>query len=120
GLYRLQRHDKRTIGMHWQIHKDSRNHYQVAARRLNDPMNGQWAAGGSAADGYQCAATAAWPGTKLMDSEGGSRPVPFIDRGRSRPAEGPQHDLWVGCRRSRVPAGRGRSGPPTRTRFATG
>ena len=23
GLYRLQRHDKRTIGMHWQIHKDS-------------------------------------------------------------------------------------------------
>ncbi|WP_217145504.1 UbiD family decarboxylase domain-containing protein, partial [Streptomyces sp. AC627_RSS907] len=33
GLYRLQRHDKRTIGMHWQIHKDSTNHYQVAARR---------------------------------------------------------------------------------------
>ena len=33
GLYRLQRHDRRTIGMHWQIHKDSRNHYQVAARR---------------------------------------------------------------------------------------
>jgi 4-hydroxy-3-polyprenylbenzoate decarboxylase len=33
GLYRLQRHDKRTIGMHWQIHKDSRNHYAVAARR---------------------------------------------------------------------------------------
>ncbi len=33
GLYRLQRHDKRTIGMHWQIHKDSRNHYQVAAKR---------------------------------------------------------------------------------------
>ena len=32
GLYRLQRHDKRTIGMHWQIHKDSRNHYQVAAQ----------------------------------------------------------------------------------------
>lgn len=31
GLYRLQRHDKRTIGMHWQIHKDSRNHYAVAA-----------------------------------------------------------------------------------------
>lgn len=33
GLYRLQRHDRRTIGMHWQIHKDSRNHYQVAQRR---------------------------------------------------------------------------------------
>jgi 4-hydroxy-3-polyprenylbenzoate decarboxylase len=33
GLYRLQRHDRRTIGMHWQIHKDSRNHYAVAAKR---------------------------------------------------------------------------------------
>ena len=33
GLYRLQRHDRRTIGMHWQIHKDSRNHAAVAAKR---------------------------------------------------------------------------------------
>jgi 4-hydroxy-3-polyprenylbenzoate decarboxylase len=33
GLYRLQRHDARTIGMHWQIHTDSRNHYAVAAAR---------------------------------------------------------------------------------------
>jgi 4-hydroxy-3-polyprenylbenzoate decarboxylase len=33
GLYRLQRHDARTIGMHWQIHKDSTNHYAVAAAR---------------------------------------------------------------------------------------
>jgi len=32
GLYRLQRHDVRTIGMHWQIHKDSTNHYAVAQR----------------------------------------------------------------------------------------
>jgi 4-hydroxy-3-polyprenylbenzoate decarboxylase len=32
GLYRLQRHDARTIGMHWQIHKDSTNHYAVAQR----------------------------------------------------------------------------------------
>ncbi|HEU5354744.1 MAG TPA: menaquinone biosynthesis decarboxylase [Actinocrinis sp.] len=32
GLYRLQRHDSRTIGMHWQIHKDSTNHYAVAQR----------------------------------------------------------------------------------------
>jgi 4-hydroxy-3-polyprenylbenzoate decarboxylase len=33
GLYRLQRQDKRTITMHWQIHKDSTNHYAVAQRR---------------------------------------------------------------------------------------
>lgn len=33
GLYRLQRFDARTIAIHWQIHKDSTNHYAVAARR---------------------------------------------------------------------------------------
>ncbi|HVA60629.1 MAG TPA: menaquinone biosynthesis decarboxylase [Mycobacteriales bacterium] len=33
GLYRLQRHDPRTIGMHWQIHKDSTAHHAVAERR---------------------------------------------------------------------------------------
>ena len=33
GLYRLQRHDKRTVGMHWQIHKDSNAHHAVAERR---------------------------------------------------------------------------------------
>ena len=33
GLYRLQRHDQRTIGMHWQIHKDSTAHHAVAERR---------------------------------------------------------------------------------------
>ena len=33
GLYRLQVHDERTLGLHWQIHKDSRQHYAVAERR---------------------------------------------------------------------------------------
>ncbi len=33
GLYRLQRHDGRTVGMHWQIHKDSNAHHAVAERR---------------------------------------------------------------------------------------
>ncbi len=33
GLYRLQRHDARTLGMHWQIHKDSTAHHAVAERR---------------------------------------------------------------------------------------
>jgi 4-hydroxy-3-polyprenylbenzoate decarboxylase len=33
GLYRLQRHDRRTVGMHWQIHKDSNAHHAVAERR---------------------------------------------------------------------------------------
>jgi 4-hydroxy-3-polyprenylbenzoate decarboxylase len=33
GMYRLQQHDRRTIGMHWQIHKDSNAHHAVAERR---------------------------------------------------------------------------------------
>ena len=33
GMYRLQRHDQRTVGMHWQIHKDSNAHHAIAERR---------------------------------------------------------------------------------------
>ncbi|HET8681813.1 MAG TPA: menaquinone biosynthesis decarboxylase [Micromonosporaceae bacterium] len=33
GLYRLQQHDARTLGMHWQIHKDSTAHHAVAEQR---------------------------------------------------------------------------------------
>ena len=33
GMYRLQRHDRRTVGLHWQIHKDSTSHHRVAERR---------------------------------------------------------------------------------------
>ena len=32
GLYRLQQHSSRTLGMHWQIHKDSTAHHAVAER----------------------------------------------------------------------------------------
>jgi 4-hydroxy-3-polyprenylbenzoate decarboxylase len=33
GMYRLQQHDRRTVGLHWQIHKDSNAHHAVAERR---------------------------------------------------------------------------------------
>jgi 4-hydroxy-3-polyprenylbenzoate decarboxylase len=33
GMYRLQRHDAQTLGLHWQIHKDSNSHHAVAERR---------------------------------------------------------------------------------------
>ncbi len=33
GLYRLQQHDARSLGLHWQIHKDSTAHHAVAERR---------------------------------------------------------------------------------------
>jgi 4-hydroxy-3-polyprenylbenzoate decarboxylase len=33
GMYRLQQHDERTVGLHWQIHKDSNAHHAVAERR---------------------------------------------------------------------------------------
>jgi 4-hydroxy-3-polyprenylbenzoate decarboxylase len=32
GLYRLQQHSRNTLGMHWQIHKDSNAHHAVAER----------------------------------------------------------------------------------------
>jgi 4-hydroxy-3-polyprenylbenzoate decarboxylase len=32
GLYRLQQHSPTTVGMHWQIHKDSTAHHAVAER----------------------------------------------------------------------------------------
>jgi 4-hydroxy-3-polyprenylbenzoate decarboxylase len=33
GLYRLQQHSRNTIGLHWQIHKDSTSHHAEAERR---------------------------------------------------------------------------------------
>ncbi|MBX6721858.1 MAG: menaquinone biosynthesis decarboxylase [Dactylosporangium sp.] len=33
GLYRLQQHSHNSLGMHWQIHKDSTAHHAVAERR---------------------------------------------------------------------------------------
>lgn len=33
GMYRLQRHDSRTLGLHWQLHKDSNAHHAVAEAR---------------------------------------------------------------------------------------
>jgi 4-hydroxy-3-polyprenylbenzoate decarboxylase len=33
GLYRLQQHSRNTLGLHWQIHKDSTAHHAVAERR---------------------------------------------------------------------------------------
>ncbi len=32
GLYRLQQHSRNTLGLHWQIHKDSNAHHAVAER----------------------------------------------------------------------------------------
>ncbi len=33
GMYRIQRHDERTVGVHWQIQKGGGFHYHVAERR---------------------------------------------------------------------------------------
>ena len=32
GMYRLQRQDRRTVSLHWQIHKDSTSHAAIAER----------------------------------------------------------------------------------------
>jgi 4-hydroxy-3-polyprenylbenzoate decarboxylase len=33
GMYRLQRYDARTVGLHWQLHKDSNAHHALAEAR---------------------------------------------------------------------------------------
>jgi UbiD family decarboxylase len=33
GMYRIQRHDERTLGVHWQIQKGGGFHYDIAERR---------------------------------------------------------------------------------------
>ncbi|MDQ1718659.1 MAG: 4-hydroxy-3-polyprenylbenzoate decarboxylase, partial [Pseudonocardiales bacterium] len=33
GMYRLQQQDRRTVSLHWQIHKDSTSHAAIAERR---------------------------------------------------------------------------------------
>jgi UbiD family decarboxylase len=37
GMYRLQRHDAQTVGLHWQIHKGGGFHYH-AAEKLNQSL----------------------------------------------------------------------------------
>ncbi len=37
GMYRIQRYDDRTTGIHWQIHKGGGNHYHVA-EQANQPL----------------------------------------------------------------------------------
>jgi 4-hydroxybenzoate decarboxylase subunit C len=37
GMYRLQRHDPSTTGMHWQIHKGGGFHYSIA-EKLHQPL----------------------------------------------------------------------------------
>ncbi len=37
GMYRIQRHDAKTTGLHWQIHKGGGFHYQEA-EKLNQPL----------------------------------------------------------------------------------
>ncbi len=38
GMYRLQVHDSRTLGMHWQLHKGGAEHERVAQRLGNQPI----------------------------------------------------------------------------------
>ena len=58
GMYRMQRFDKRTTGMHWHIHKTGARHYD-AYKRLGKRMPVVVALGGDPA--YTYAATAPMP-----------------------------------------------------------
>ncbi len=48
GMYRLQVHDKRTLGMHWHIHKHAAHHYRLAEEK-NQPLEVAIAIGGDPA-----------------------------------------------------------------------
>lgn len=58
GMYRMQRFDKRSTGMHWHIHKTGARHYD-AYKRLGQKMPVVVALGGDPA--YTYAATAPMP-----------------------------------------------------------
>ena len=58
GMYRMQRFDKRTTGMHWHMHKTGARHYD-AYKRLGQTMPVVVALGGDPA--YTYAATAPMP-----------------------------------------------------------
>ena len=58
GMYRMQRFDKRTTGMHWHIHKTGARHYD-AYKRLGQKMPVVVTLGGDPA--YTYAATAPMP-----------------------------------------------------------
>lgn len=58
GMYRMQRFDKRTTGMHWHVHKTGARHYD-AYKRLGKRMPVVVALGGDPA--YTYAATAPMP-----------------------------------------------------------
>jgi 4-hydroxy-3-polyprenylbenzoate decarboxylase len=58
GMYRMQRFDKRTTGMHWHMHKTGARHYD-AYKRLGEKMPVVVALGGDPA--YTYAATAPMP-----------------------------------------------------------
>ncbi len=51
GLYRLQKHDKKTLGMHWQLHKDGKRH-EVKAKKKNEKIPVAIAIGGDPATMY--------------------------------------------------------------------
>ncbi|MBD62132.1 menaquinone biosynthesis decarboxylase [bacterium] len=55
GLYRLQKHDKKTLGMHWQLHKDGKRH-EVKASQKKEKIPVAIAIGGDPATMYSASA----------------------------------------------------------------
>ncbi len=56
GMYRLQVHDDRTLGMHWQTHKGSAEHHRVAEEQARRRLEVAIALGGDPASIYSASA----------------------------------------------------------------
>ncbi|MBN1200791.1 MAG: menaquinone biosynthesis decarboxylase [Anaerolineae bacterium] len=79
GMYRLQRYDERTLGMHWLRHKGGAEHAREALDRQQDRIPVAVALGGDPAQMW-CASAPLPPGIDeyLLASWLRGRPVPFV------------------------------------------
>jgi 4-hydroxy-3-polyprenylbenzoate decarboxylase len=80
GMYRLQKYDHRTLGMHWQRHKGGADHEREARRLKKDRIPCAIVLGGDPAQMW-CSSAPLPPGIDeyLLASWLRGRPVPFVE-----------------------------------------
>jgi 4-hydroxy-3-polyprenylbenzoate decarboxylase len=79
GMYRLQKYDSRTLGMHWQRHKGGAEHQQDALAMKKDRIPVAVVLGGDPAQSW-CSSAPLPPGIDeyLLASWLRGKPVPFV------------------------------------------
>lgn len=91
GMYRLQVHDARTLGMHWQLHKGGADHARAARERGGEPIPVAVSLGGDPAVMW-CGSAPLPPGVDELLLAGWlrSKPVELVPC-VSQPLEAPAH-----------------------------